>query len=161
MSVSTSPCTRWSSVNSLIISSKSSMAEVEIERDAVTLVLRVFGGVFTTGLKLKCYMKTWSVWIYTAANSCVSWLPLGDSAGFWGCRDTRGGFPTLSEDRYSLEFLFQRTGTRTRVYHSSTGNSRADLSNRGLERLSLSERGGGRDQHVERAEDFPGEHEAF
>lgn len=55
MSVSTSPCTRWSSANSLISSSKSSMAEEETEREAATLVRRVFegGGVFITGLKLE------------------------------------------------------------------------------------------------------------
>lgn len=44
MSVSTSPCTRWSSANSLISSSKSSMAEVETARGAVRLILRVLEG---------------------------------------------------------------------------------------------------------------------
>lgn len=55
MSVSTSPW--WSSANTLISSSKSSMAElVETERGALRLVLRVLeeGGVFRTGLRYEC-----------------------------------------------------------------------------------------------------------
>ena len=63
---STSSPSKWSSVNALICSSKSSTAELEaaaLEVDAATLVLRDLGwvGVFSTGLKcterLVIYLK--------------------------------------------------------------------------------------------------------
>ena len=54
MSATESATPSPSSENSLISSSKSSIAEVEMERKAVRLVLRVLGGgVFTTGLKIR------------------------------------------------------------------------------------------------------------
>lgn len=82
MSGSTSAGARWSSVNSLISSSKSSMAEVEAVREAATLTLRNFDwvGDLRTGLKREILLKMF--W-----NTSVTWIQIFEVVTFGGqCR---------------------------------------------------------------------------